>query len=348
VNVIQPYREEALEDIFRLQNIQKIALWLGILGTFIGLLRAIQVGNLNTINESNFTSMIAGMFENLFISFSASLAGLEVAVVLGALLLLLRRRHETYFQSMESAVVTMLSLARNAVNKDDFFVEFGQIRQSMNLLQDQLYNQTSELSASMAALQGAVTIQTEEIQGGMTKLSQTGRQFDDFLKRVSQRHQQLIDDVKVVYDAVSLRNLGTTLQQTLGQTVKEVNQALEPNVIRMTSEITKFNQSLEQLNGLVIQQSREANARIAALEEQLKNQTREHSAAVDVWETKLHEISRKMVTPNGGANVGRDFKELSANIAKLNISLARSYELKPSWRWTFRSLFSGLRRYRRT
>src|SRR5947207_4444559 len=42
VHVMQPYREEPLEDIFKIQNLQKIALWLGILGTFIGLLIAIN------------------------------------------------------------------------------------------------------------------------------------------------------------------------------------------------------------------------------------------------------------------------------------------------------------------
>ena len=131
-NVIQPYREEVLEDIFRLQNIQKIALWLGILGTFIGLLRAIQVGDLSQIKENdNLVGIVTSMFDNLFISFSASLAGLEVAVIIGAFLLLLRRRHVAYFQNMETSVATMLSLARNATNKDDYFVEFSQLRASM-------------------------------------------------------------------------------------------------------------------------------------------------------------------------------------------------------------------------
>jgi biopolymer transport protein ExbB/TolQ len=347
INVIEPYREEALEEIFRLQNIQKIALWLGILGTFIGLLRAIAVGNLGSINESNFTSMIAGMFENLFISFSASLAGLEVAVILGAFLLLLRRRHQTYFQSMETAVVTMLSLARNAVNKDDFFVEFGQIRQSMNLLRDQLYNQTKDLSMSMAALHGAVRIQTDEIQGGMTKLSQTGGEFDGFLKQVTLRHQQLIDDVKVVYDALSLRGLGTTLQETLGQNTKEIAQVLGPNLTRMNDEITKFTQSLGELNRLVLQESREAGIRISALEDQLKNQSREHGVVIDVWENKLRQLMVK-VESNGSSALARDVKDLSSCIAALSDSLTRNNGLRTSRRWTFRSFFSGFRRYRRT
>src|SRR5262245_59917657 len=42
VSNMQLYREEPLEDLFKLQNLQKVALWLGILGTFIGLLVAMQ------------------------------------------------------------------------------------------------------------------------------------------------------------------------------------------------------------------------------------------------------------------------------------------------------------------
>ena len=51
VNLTQPYREEALEGILRLQNLQKIALWLGILGTFIGMLVALESSRLTDIRS---------------------------------------------------------------------------------------------------------------------------------------------------------------------------------------------------------------------------------------------------------------------------------------------------------
>jgi hypothetical protein len=342
VNTMQPYHEEALEDIFRLQNIQKIALWLGILGTFIGLLRAIQVGNLSNIREDNFIDVIAGMFESLFISFSASLAGLEVAVILGAFLLLLRKRHQPYFQSMESAVVTMLSLARNAINKDDFFVEFGQIRQSMNLLRDQLYHQTEELSASMDALHGGVKLQTDEIQAGVARLSETGVQFDDFLKRMSERHQQLIDDVKSVYDAISLRNLGTTLQGSIEHAGKHISDAINPNVTRLSAEIAKFNETLDKLGGVVQQQSRYASEKIGALENQVKNQGQEQAASANVVDRRLQEINRK-IESGGSSSLARDLKDLSTNVAVLNSSLGRAYQFQPAKRRSLRTILSSLR-----
>jgi hypothetical protein len=342
VNVIQPYREEALEDIFRLQNIQKIALWLGILGTFIGLLRAIQVGNLSNIQEDNFINVISGMFENLFISFSASLAGLEVAVILGAFLLLLRKRHETYFQSMESAVVTMLSLARNAINKDDFFVEFGQIRQSMNRLRDQLYHQTEELSVGMDALGGGVKLQTEEIRTGIARLSETGVQFDGFLKSITERHQQLIDDVKSVYDAISLRNLGNTLQQGIGDVGQNISEALNPNITRLANELAGFNETLIKLGDVFQQQSRYTYDRIGALESQIKSQGQEQTATASVVETKLQEINRK-IENGGSSSLARDVSELATQVAALGSSLARAYQVQPARKRRLRTILSSMR-----
>src|SRR5207247_2069293 len=86
VNVMQPYREESLGDIFKLQNLQKIALWLGILGTFVGLLLAIQesgLSNLQAKSGDDFVNVINKMFDGLLVAFSASLAGLEAAVIIG-------------------------------------------------------------------------------------------------------------------------------------------------------------------------------------------------------------------------------------------------------------------------
>jgi hypothetical protein len=345
INVIQPFREEALEDIFRLQNIQKIALWLGILGTFIGLLRAIQVGDLGNIREENFVNLIAGMFQNLFISFSASLAGLEVAVILGAFLLLLRKRHETYFQSMESAVVTMLSLARNAINKDDFFVEFGQIRQSMNLLRDQLYHQTEELAAGMNTLGSGVTLQTEEIKTGITRLSETGVKFDDFLKRVTERHQQLIDDVKSVYDAISLRNLGSTLHQSVGQVGQQLSDALNPNVSRLSAEIAGFNETLHKLNAIVQEQTRHASESMAELAKQIRTQGEEQSNVSLAIERKLQSFNHNLDNGNS-SRLGRDLNELAGNLAALNSSLTRNYQIKPVRKGRLRTMLTSLRRRR--
>src|SRR5262249_38104955 len=77
--VIQSYSEEALAPIFTLHTLQKIALWLGILGTFVGLLVALRASDFSRLTDgSSFELSVQKMFGGLFISFTASVAGLEV------------------------------------------------------------------------------------------------------------------------------------------------------------------------------------------------------------------------------------------------------------------------------
>lgn len=313
VNVIQPYREEALEDIFKLQSVQKIALWLGILGTFIGLLGAIQVGDLSRgAQEGGADPMdiVYKMFDNLFIAFSASLAGLEVAVIIGAFLLLLRGRQDAYFKSMESAVVTMLSLARNAINRDEFLVEFGQIRQSMDALKDELYQQTKELSGGMYEVRDKLRQQTGQIQAGMDKLAAAGSQFDDFMKQLSARQRALLDDVRSVYDAISLRNLGTTMQQHIADAGRHIASTLDPNVTRIAEQIAQLNGALGGLN--------------AALE----GQSKDHAAAFNALSERLHQ-ELGAVKSAENERLARAWGELSKNLSALNDSLERANRNPP-------------------
>jgi predicted nucleic acid-binding Zn-ribbon protein len=308
VNVIQPYREEALEDIFKLQSVQKIALWLGILGTFVGLLGAIQVGDLSRgAQESGADpmSIVYKMFDNLFIAFSASLAGLEVAVILGAFLLVLRARQDAYFKSMESAVVTMLSLARNATNRDEFLVEFGQIRQSMDALKDELYQQTKELSGGMYDVRERLRQQTGQIQAGMEKLAAADSQFDGFLKHLSARQQALLDDVRSVYDSISLRNLGTTMQQHIADAGRHIASTLDPNVARIAEQIGQLNGALGGLNTV------------------LRRQSDEHAAALNALGERLQEKLDALKSADDD-RLARAWDELSQNLSALNDTLERT------------------------
>jgi methyl-accepting chemotaxis protein len=341
-NIVQPYREEALEEIFRLQNVQKIALWLGILGTFIGLLRAIQVSDLSKLDQENFLPLVTGMFENLFISFSASLAGLEVAVILGAFLLLLRKRHEAYFQMMDTSVVTMLSLARNSTNKDDFLVEFGQLRQSLNVLREQMYDQTREFSTNMNSLDGRLNHQTNEIQSGMVRLSETGVQFDNFLNQVSQRHQQLIDDVKSVYDSISLRNVSTSLQANLSQTGKTISDALNPNVIKLASEISRFNSTLDRLSNALDRQSQLSTDHVAELKHQVSSIGRDQAETKSTVTNALREITQRVNTSDSKKMVD-EIRDLSTKVSDISRDLTERAERKKSGRGFFRTRWASLK-----
>lgn len=267
VAVAQPYREEPLEDIFKLQNLQKIALWIGILGTFVGLLLALRVENVGSLqDEAEFVLLLREMFDNLFVSFSASLAGLEAAVILGFLVLILRRKQEDYFQRMESAVVTMLSLARNADNKDAYLSEFRQLRHTLGELSGRVLDQTREFSAGFDGTQQRLAEQTEQIGAGIGALAAARTQFDGFLEQVSASQQELISDVKSVYDSISLKNLGTTLQQSIAEAGRHLTGALDPQVGRLTTQVAQFNETVAALSGALREQSSAAAQSIARIE----------------------------------------------------------------------------------
>lgn len=342
-NVIQPYREEVLEDIFRLQNIQKIALWLGILGTFIGLLRAIQVGDLSQIKENdNLVGIVTSMFDNLFISFSASLAGLEVAVIIGAFLLLLRRRHVAYFQNMETSVATMLSLARNATNKDDYFVEFSQLRDSMGELKDSLYHQTTEVSGGLEGVRRRVEQQTEQIQVGVNKLAAADAEFERFLKRLSDQQRQMLDDVKSVYDAISLRNLGTTLQASIVEAGRHISATLDPNVKQLASQVATLNEALNALGEQARRQRQEAAAQKDELVTLMARQADQSAGALRALDRRVHDELGRLQEGNSKL-LTLDMAELSRRISALNDTLQRSIRQQQSRRWSLRDFLSGLR-----
>jgi biopolymer transport protein ExbB/TolQ len=205
----QPYREEALEDIFRLQNLQKIALWLGILGTFVGLLVALQRADLGTTSDpEGLARMVQEMYGGLFISFTASVAGLEVAIILGFLLLVVRKRQERYFAVLESAVVTLLSVARHAVNRDDFLAEFSQVNAAMRELSGRVYEQTQETSEGLQGVHRRLEAQNARIDTGLAKLVETRGEFDGFLRQIGETEREFIADLRRVFHAASFKDFG--------------------------------------------------------------------------------------------------------------------------------------------
>jgi uncharacterized protein YoxC len=290
INVVQPYREEPLEEIFRLQNLQKIALWLGILGTFIGLMLAIQQGNLGDLKTlDNFAEIVRNMFADLFNSFSASLAGLEVAVVLGFFLLLLRKKQEAYFELMESTALTMLSLVRKAHNDDDLVAEFAQVSTAMSQLNQSVAAQTTVLSNRLNNLQQQIIQQNVQIQRGLEKLMTTGRDFDGFLNGLSDSQKQFLDDINAMHDSVTFKNLAPMLRETILTTTSHISDAIKPNVSLISTQLTDFNKSIGTLNDTLNRQSQSVRESVTKLEHHAKEQSTSNLAALRELRTRMNE-----------------------------------------------------------
>jgi ElaB/YqjD/DUF883 family membrane-anchored ribosome-binding protein len=322
VNVMQPYREEPLEDVFKLQNLQKIALWLGILGTFIGLLIAIGSADLAS---GNFVEVVQKMFAGLKVAFSASLAGLEVAVILGAMLLVLRKSQEHYFKEMESAVVLMLSLARNSINKDDYLAEFGQIRTTVDSLNDTVYGQTQEIKN-----------QTEQIGAGMSRLVDARKNFDSFVESLGETQRQFIEDIRGVYDTISLHNLSDTLNSVLIRAGRLMGDKIEVGTTQITNRLTDFNASVDTLSKAMEGQARESAETAKKLATQINTATADNVAAIKgvlarIQETVVRDVSAK-----------NELQDLSRRIGALTVAIEKIEYLAPRPR-SIREYFMSLR-----
>ncbi|HET8798170.1 MAG TPA: hypothetical protein VFO89_10810 [Thermoanaerobaculia bacterium] len=307
VHVMQPYREEPLDDLFKLQNLQKIALWLGILGTFIGLLLAIGAAD---VDGGDFAAVVKKMFDGLVISFSASLAGLQAAVYLGVLLLILRRAQERYFKQMESAVVTMLSLARNSINKDEFLAEFGQIRETVDALTDTVHAHAKEIQA-----------QTDEIRTGMNRLGEAKSQFDGFLRQIGEAQNAFIADIRSVYDTISLWNLSQTLQETLASSTRLVGSQLEISSQQIINRLGDFNTSVATLAKALETQARTHADTASKLSAQIATANNESITASRQIVARLQDLQSR---DNSSISViRRDLQDLSQRLNALTTTIER-------------------------
>ncbi len=232
IAVMQPYREESLGAIFKLHTIQKMALQLGILGTFIGLISALPQLRLSDADMVKVIDL-EPLINSLHISFSTSVAGLEVSILLGALTLLVRKKQSAYFAAMESAVITLMSLARNAINKDDYFMEFSQIRTFVQQLSERIYDQAKEIE-----------FQTAEIKKGLGKLQEVKSDFYDFLEQIRQTNQQFIAEMKDVYNVLSPRVISRELQKSLAQATDSISDGFKDNIANAVGRLSELNTTI--------------------------------------------------------------------------------------------------------
>lgn len=368
--IMQPYRENAIGDLLRLQTIQRIALQTGILGTFIGLILAL--GNLSfSLDISKFAAEVDKLVAALHISFSTSIAGLEASVILGFLIFLVRHKQEKYFERMESATVTMISLARNALNKDEFLNEFRQVQTSVEQLSDRIYDQNQKIS-----------IQTNEIHNGMQKLSKTKSEFDGFLTQVTTTQGDFIEEMKGVYGLLSPEALSQKLQESLELAIGRIAETFDANLTKASSRLTALNEalasiqeSLQLLEGHAGTQDQlfaqhqdamaKAKGELYTLVEQLS--TLQQQVLTEMQSSSLNKVSRDLQT--GIEDAGKaisdhlrsDLKVMAHSLAHLNRHLDQSNALTEQllaqksitrllrekfrvWRAFFAERFASLRR----
>ena len=223
--VTRTYKEETYKELFKVSSTQKIALRLGILGTFIGLIMAfIGLGNPEDTSES-FQSITSA----LEYSFGTSIAGLQGSIILALFMLLLHRKRESYFKEMEEAAQVTIALSRNSINKDEFLASFDQMKVSLEEVRDSVYDQKVETS-----------LQTKAIKNGMSKLNRSKAEFDQFLTKIS-------SEMARVYEILSPEKIGIELKESMKTSIEGISKVLDENLSGQLEKYDSFVENMELL-----------------------------------------------------------------------------------------------------
>lgn len=304
VVLMQPYREESMGEIIDASIVQKTTLQLGILGTFIGLIGAFT--SLDFAGELDRSlKVISG---SLQFSFSTSIAGLVSSILLGVLLVLLRKKQESYFQNMEESTGNLIALVRNADNKDYFLAEFQQINTSVNLLEKRITQQTQKVSA-----------QTDEIRNGLKELGTARSQFDQFLGNVSKAEEKFLKEMKDYHSILSPEEISTSLRKSLDKAVGGLSASLNENLIKSIRRYGDLEKSTSSLNSNIVQLEKltrehldRQKQTLEASGEIVSNASTDYQKALEKTSQSQEEFIKKIT----GAHVSQELKKQIVEASK--------------------------------
>jgi uncharacterized protein YoxC len=257
VNVVQSFYEESADNLLEIINLQKIALRGGIFATFIGLLLALQ--QLPSWASLDLGSLLGKFGSVLFISFSGSVVGLQVAITLGILLIILRKKQIIFYQHLVEMAASSLDLVRDARknNEDVIISELSDVRSSVDELIKRLYDHGERITGVISGTTVSIKSQNTIIQEGIDELKQSKVSYQDLLSEVSTSQKRFIEEVKEVYKNLSLGEFrsemkaglveaGTRIADTMKSTtdvVAEQTSVIEgtsSDFVKATSNLSEF------------------------------------------------------------------------------------------------------------
>jgi vacuolar-type H+-ATPase subunit E/Vma4 len=249
ITLTLPYRDEAVDIIFKLQHYQKIVLWIGIGGTFIGILDAIKperIGNLVTMSSEQFGIFLAEMFDGLSISFSASLAGLVSATVLSFFLLLVKKKQEVYFKNMESVVTLVLTAARKSKNSDSYLNEVEALRDDVQKSQAV----TRDLQHAVCEMQKQIILQNGQVQESVNNFFASNERINKIIDKTE-------EELRVIRDSAELKS---TVQQGIKDAAQQLAASIAAPLTILSGQMDRFRQSADLLGENVVKHSEQTRS----------------------------------------------------------------------------------------
>ena len=154
---------------------------------------------------------IGPLIGSLDVAFTTSIAGIAVSVILGFAMMALRGKQEAYFRSMEEGTVSVASLARNAINKDEYLAELSQVQVAIHQLGDRILEQSQQTEA-----------QTGVLHSGVHQLVETKGELDGFLDHLIEEQNTFLGEMREVYELLSPERLARRLDERIEESLDQM------------------------------------------------------------------------------------------------------------------------------
>jgi len=245
INLIEPYQRESMEPVLKLEGVQRTALRWGILCHFIGLVLVINsvpamlrsgpvrpsdrpaqaLASVDSPAEGSTKAPesegpIDRIIDGLRLAFGASVGGLAISIFAGWMLAQVRRKQFAYFRKLDEATATMISLATNSLNNDELLVSLSQMSR-------RLEEQTTVVNQGIVTVAEAIRVQAKTIEHALKSLGDGKTKLDEFLKGVSDSHQEFLKHLNTYYDVGTINGVASQIkahiENSQSQTVRQIS-----------------------------------------------------------------------------------------------------------------------------
>lgn len=226
---VQNYKDDFYSRIFKIGTIKTVALQMGVLGTFLGLMRSFQSMGGSGVD----INIIKTALQSAFIT---SIAGLGASVILGLFIMLLREKQDVLFHIMETATDRILTLVRKADNayKANDFLEVN--------------NHINQLADSVSSQSESLEHQTNVIMKGIAQLKRSEGDFNDFLGEISNTQTIYLAEINKIYQKFSPDAISEELKKSLALSVENMSSHLGENLATTLTKYDKLNDSFNLMN----------------------------------------------------------------------------------------------------
>lgn len=360
--VLTQYRDEIRHRLQNLYSIQALALRMGILGTFVGLILAINdISNLfdiGAVPEGSAASSLPGvndnrqmfslvsnqLFDSLGIAFGTSIVGLEVAILLTLMIIFLRWRQDYALTMLDTTAGKLLSLARRVTYEEKGLLSsFTKMNSMMEKLEVKINGQLDVTCRSIDTLAQNVAQQSDEIINGLKTMEGLRVEWNTFLSDIQNQQREVFEetlshrvDVEHSFNGfldqleerekAYIRDLNEVLDLlSVGKLGKDINQSVSStgqNLVRSIDGQVAMLTDKLIENGNVLRQS--IKDEIEALKSELVNSSNVQTQLVSSL-NDVDSVSHELCGRMNGINDSLDFIEgLRSNMETTTESLQES------------------------